>query len=216
NQIEPVLEPFQVSPSVFDSYDPENIEETPLLFQTGYLTIKQKIKLSLECTQYVLGMPNKEVKVSFLEYLLNAYTEYPLYQISGFVENMQQQIYKGDTSALEQNLRMLLAHIPSILHVEAEKYYHSLFLLLMKMLGFDIQGEILTNIGRIDAVWHQPGLTVVAEIKYHAEKDIDSLLRDAMTQIYDRKYYEAYLDKKVVLMAVAFTGKEVKCELKTV
>jgi hypothetical protein len=86
----------------------------------------------------------------------------------------------------------------------------------MKMLGFDIQGEIMTNIGRIDAVWHQPGLTVVAEIKYHAEKDIDSLLRDAMTQICDRKYYEAYLDRKVMLMAIAFAGKEIKCELKEV
>ncbi|MDR0725609.1 MAG: ATP-binding protein, partial [Prevotellaceae bacterium] len=176
NQLQPVLEPFQVSSRVFDSYDPENIEEIPLLFQTGYLTIKQKVEVSTTRIQYVLGTPNEEVKVSFFEYLLNAYTEYPLSQIQGFVGNMQQQIYEGDTSALEQNLRMLLAHIPSILHVEAEKYYHSLFLLLMKMLGFDIQGEIMTNIGRIDAVWHQPGLTVVAEIKYHAEKDIDSLL----------------------------------------
>jgi hypothetical protein len=84
----------------------------------------------------------------------------------------------------------------------------------MKVLGFDIQGEILTNIGRIDVVWRQPGLTVVAEIKYHAEKDLDSLLNDAMTQIYERKYYEAYLDHKVTLMAIAFTGKEVKCALK--
>jgi hypothetical protein len=37
-----------------------------------------------------------------------------------------------------------------------------------------------------------------------------------MKQINDRKYYESYLDKKVILMAVAFTGKEIKCELKNV
>jgi hypothetical protein len=82
-----------------------------------------------------------------------------------------------------QNLRMLLVNIPNILHKDSEGYYHLLFLLAMKMLGFDIQGEVMTNIGRIDAVLHQ---------------------RD----------YEAYLDKKIMLMAVAFTGKEVKCEMK--
>jgi hypothetical protein len=83
----------------------------------------------------------------------------------------------------------------------------------MKMLGFDIHGEILTDVGRIDAVWRQPGLTVVAEIKYHAGKKTDTLLDEAMIQIRDRRYSEAYLDGKVMLMAVAFTGKETKCRM---
>jgi hypothetical protein len=212
NQIQPVLETFQVSPSVFNSYDPEDIAEIPLLFQTGYLTIKE-VDSSQTPPKYKLGMPNEEVKVSFLEHLLNAYTEYPLYQIRILAEKMQQQIYNGDTSALEQNLRLLLANIPNILHIDKEAYYHSLFLLLMKVLGFDIHGEIQTNTGRIDAVWQQADLIVVAEVKYSSEGDIDKLLREAMSQIHDRKYYEAYLDRKVVLMAVAFRGKEVKCEM---
>jgi hypothetical protein len=86
----------------------------------------------------------------------------------------------------------------------------------MKLLGFDIHGEILTNVGRIDAVWRQSELTVIAEMKYHLEKDMETLLEEAMTQIHDRKYYEAYLDKKVMLMAIAFTGKEVKCRLEKI
>jgi hypothetical protein len=69
----------------------------------------------------------------------------------------------------------------------------------------------MTNNGRIDAVWHQPKLTVVAEIKYSSEKEADSLLNDAIEQIRDRRYYEKYLDRKVLLMAVAFTEKELKC-----
>jgi hypothetical protein len=127
---------------------------------------------------------------------------------------MRRQIYQGDSSGLEQNLRMLLAHIPNNLHIQKEAYYHSLFLLWMKMLGFDIQGEILTNTGRIDAVWQQPGLTVISEIKFHAGKNIDELLDGAMAQIDDRRYCEAYLDREISLMAVAFTGKEVKCRMK--
>jgi Holliday junction resolvase-like predicted endonuclease len=111
---------------------------------------------------------------------------------------------------------MLLAHIPYELHVQNEAYYHSMLLLLMKMLGFDIQGEVQTNIGRIDAVWRQPELTVVAEVKYHAVKSTDSLLDEAMAQIHDRRYYEMYLDRKVMLMEIAFTGKEVKCRIESI
>jgi hypothetical protein len=129
---------------------------------------------------------------------------------------MQQQIHDGDVSGLEQNLRLLLANIPYKLHVKNEAYYHSLFLLLMKILGFHIHGEILTNTGRIDAVWQQPGLTVVAEIKYHSRKKLDSLLDEAMAQIRNRRYYEAYLNNKVKLMAIAFTGKGVKCRMEGV
>jgi Holliday junction resolvase-like predicted endonuclease len=86
----------------------------------------------------------------------------------------------------------------------------------MKSLGFELQGEVMTNIGRIDAVWKQPDITVVAEIKYHAEKSIGSLLTSAMAQIKRQKYYEPYLDKKVMLLAIAFSGKEVGCRMKCI
>jgi hypothetical protein len=215
NQIKPLLEYIEADSSSFNTYDPDNIGEIPLLFQTGYLTIKQKTTVRAQ-TMYMLGIPNSEVQISFTKCLLNAYCNYPVEQLQPLIFNMQKQIYNGDTSILEQSLRILLAHIPNILHIEKEAYYHSLFLLLMKMLGFDIHGEILTNIGRIDAVWTQPGLTVVAEVKYHSQKDIDALLDEAMTQIRDRRYYEAYLDRKVRLLAIAFTGKEVTCKMENV
>jgi hypothetical protein len=212
NQIKPALAPVTVRMNAFESYDPANIGELSLLFQTGYLTIKH-IERSFEPPQFTLGIPNKEVEDSLLEYLLNAYSHYPKEEIQPLAFQMQQQIHRGDSSGLERHLSLLLAHIPNNLHIKKEAYYHSLFLLLMRVLGFDIQGEAPTNVGRIDAVWRQPGLTVVAEIKYHLKKNIDRLLEEALAQIRDRKYYEAYLDKKVMLMAIAFTGKKVKCRL---
>jgi hypothetical protein len=216
NQIQLALEPVAADSSVFGSYDPDNIDEIPLLVQTGYLTIKSVTAIEKQGNMYTLDIPNLEVRNSFTKYLFNAYSKYPLTQIQPLISDMQKQIYNGDTSGLEQNMRVSLAHIPNILHVDNEAYYHSLFLLLMKVLGFDIQGEIMTNIGRIDAVWKQADLTVVAEIKYSSKKDIDKLLKEAMTQICKRKYYEAYLNTKVVLIAVAFTGKEVKCKMKRI
>jgi hypothetical protein len=83
----------------------------------------------------------------------------------------------------------------------------------MSMLGFDIQGEISTNRGRIDAVWEQPGTVVVAELEYGAGKNTEALLNEAITQIRDRKYYEKYLDREVKLLGIAFNGEEVACRI---
>jgi hypothetical protein len=74
----------------------------------------------------------------------------------------------------------------------------------------------MTNLGRIDAVWRQPGLTVVAEIKYGARKRANSLLSAAMKQIRDRRYYEKYADRDVLLLGIAFTGKDVKCSMEAI
>jgi hypothetical protein len=215
NQIKPVLSPIIADTIAFNSYDPLNIGEIPLLFQTGYLTIKQKILVNNE-PQYTLDLPNWEVRFAFMNYLLSAYSDYPVEQVSPLLYILQQQLRDHDAAGFEQNLRLLFAHIPYELHIKSEAYYHSLFLLLMKMLGFDIHGEVTTNIGRIDAVWHQPELTVVAEIKYGVGKDADSLLNEALSQIRDRRYYEKYLDKKVIRLGIAFTGKEVKCGMEEV
>jgi hypothetical protein len=58
------------------------------------------------------------------------------------------------------------------------------------------------------AVWEQPGVTVVAGIKYHAKKKTNALLKEAMQQIHDRRYYNRYFGK-VILLDVAFAGKNV-------
>jgi hypothetical protein len=210
NRIEPILKPITTGVDTFNSYDPLHIGEIPLLFQTGYLTIKGKTREGYK-NKYTLDLPNMEVRDAFTTYLLNAYCDYSLEEMRPLLSEMQQQLRDADADAFEQSLRLLLAHVPYEIHVASEAYYHSMFLLLMKMLGFDIEGQIMTNLGRIDAVWRQPGLTVVAEIKYGAAKRTNSLLNAAMKQIRDRRYYEKYADRDVLLLGIAFTGKEVKC-----
>jgi hypothetical protein len=214
NQLKPALETIEVGESTFDGYDPLRLDEISLLFQTGYLTIKE-IDFSSERPQYYLGIPNEEVREAFLEDLLSCYSAYPNALVQILIEDMQQQVIEQDAAGFEQSLRILFANIPYELHLKNEAYYHSMLLLLMKMLGFDIHGQVMTNIGRIDAVWHQPSLTVVAEIKYSDSKDVDHLLNEAMTQIADRRYYEKYLDRQVLLLGIAFTGKDVKCCMQT-
>ncbi|GHV68502.1 hypothetical protein FACS1894199_15830 [Bacteroidia bacterium] len=86
----------------------------------------------------------------------------------------------------------------------------------MTMLGFNIQSEKITNRGRMDAVLLQDGVAVVVELKYHAKKKLKTLLKQAIAQIYDKRYYEQFLDRKVILLGIAFSGKEVGCRIEQI
>ena len=215
NDIEQFLQPVQAKEAIFSSYDPERLETVPLLFQTGYLTIREIAKGEDYSMVYQLEPPNREVREAFIEHLLQAYTDLGMNEMSRLHDDMQRQVKACDSEGLARSLRAMIAHVPYQLHMAAEKYYHSLLLVWLYFLGFKVQGEISTNLGRIDAVWQLPDMAVVAEVKYRAKRSLEKLLREAMSQIHDRKYYEAYAGKKVVLLAVAFTGREIGCKMKT-
>jgi Holliday junction resolvase-like predicted endonuclease len=214
NQLQPILGTVTTGSGAFDSFDPTCIDELPLLFQTGYLTIKQK-ELFEGQPQYALGVPNSEVRESLLAYLMTAYTDYPLYKTTGLKQRMQQQLRAGDASGLEESLREMLAYIPYPLHIGKEAYYHSLLLLWLKLLGFDIIGETMTNVGRIDAVWQLSGHVIVVEVKYQPKKEkIANLLNAAIKQIKGNRYAERFNDgQKVSLLGIAFAGKEIGCRI---
>jgi hypothetical protein len=130
---------------------------------------------------------------------------------------MSRQLQSLDAAGFAQSVRTMLENIPYTIQIGNEKYYHSLFLSWMQAMGFRAHGEVMTGSGRIDAVLEQTDTVVVSELKYHAKTRTATLLRNAMKQIHDRRYYEKYLDKgkKIVLLALAFSGKEVGCKMDT-
>jgi hypothetical protein len=211
NHANMIMEPLIVSEKIFDGYDPTNIGDVPLLFQTGYLTIK-RMELIDDCAQYTLGVPNSEVNESLLTCLLQAYGKYPDEQIDELRRTMQRQINEFDEAGFARSLEAMIATVPYDLHIPHEYYYHSLMLIWMRLLGFVIRGEEHNNMGSSDAVWEQPDLTVITEIKYHAKKTIDTLLDEAIQQIHERRYYNKYLGK-VLLLGVAFSGKQTGCRM---
>jgi hypothetical protein len=85
-------------------------------------------------------------------------------------------------------------------------------LIWMRLLGFNIRAEEPNAFGRSDVVWEQPNLTVVAEIKYHAKKKTGALLGEALKQIHDRRYYNRY-SGKILLLGIAFSGKQTGCRM---
>jgi hypothetical protein len=73
-------------------------------------------------------------------------------------------------AALEQGLQELFSRIPYQLHVPREAYYHSLMLLYLNLLDFNVEAEVLTDKGCIDAVWTWGDCVVITEVKYSAEE----------------------------------------------
>jgi hypothetical protein len=125
---------------------------------------------------------------------------------------MQRQITGCDESGFACSLEMMISSVPSKLHLKHEYYYHSLMLIWMRLLGFEIRAEEANNLGYSDAVWEQPNLMVVAEVKYHAKKRINTLLNEALKQIHERRYYNKY-SGKVLLLGIAFSGKQPGCRM---
>jgi hypothetical protein len=196
----------------FDGFDLNKIKGKSFLFQTGYLTIKSIDRIDNE-REYFLGIPNKEVRSSLTQYMLSAYSSIDEDNLSSITRDIKTQIKNLDVQGLGKTLQMLFARIPYKLHIDKEAYYHSIFLLIMNFLDFEIQGEVATNIGTIDALWKQPNMNVVIEIKYSTKKSKETLLKEAMTQIKTKRYYEAHLNKPTILVAIAFAPGDKKNRL---
>jgi hypothetical protein len=131
---------------------------------------------------------------------------------------MMRQLLEGNPQAFERSLQELFARIPYQLWGTDEKYFHSLFLLWLNLLGFKVDAEVSTDKGRIDAVWTWNERVVIAEVKYAAEGDTDKLLDAALAQIREKKYAERYAggDKRIALLGVAFAGKESACRMEEI
>ena len=198
--------------SSLSDVDYDRTSNVDLLFQTGYLTIKSKEIKKDEVPQYTLDFPNMEVRKAFLSNLLVAYANKETHEIEDINKKVKKAIEEKDSEGLQKVLTELFANIPYDLTTEKESYYHSLFLLAARMSGYEVDGEVHTDKGRIDAVLKKDKSVIVVEIKYGQEEPADKLVEGAMEQIKDRKYYEKYAGNEVSLLGIGFgKNKEIVC-----
>ncbi|GHS85909.1 ATPase AAA [Bacteroidia bacterium] len=215
NDIKSLLEPIHLPAEKFDGFDIQAIDPQMLMFQTGYLTIKKKEKNSFGEYRYTLGVPNEEVRRALTTNLFASYAVLHTSDTAMIRSQMMDELLEGNPQAFEGNLQALFAHIPYQLWSTDEKYYHSLLLLCLNMLGFKVEAEVSTDKGRIDAVWTWKERVVIAEVKYANKGKVEPLVKAALKQIHANKYYERYVgkEKRIALLAVAFTGKEIGCKI---
>jgi Holliday junction resolvase-like predicted endonuclease len=107
----------------------------------------------------------------------------------------------------------LFANIAYDLITQKESYYHSLFLVAGVLSGYEVEPEVHTDKGRIDAVLKKDKEVIVVEIKYGKGSKVEQLLKEGMEQIKEKKYYEKYGGSEVSLLALAFgDNKEIACK----
>jgi hypothetical protein len=212
NRTDVMLDRITVKGSLLDGYTPENPEEIPLLFQTGYLTVKGTSRDDEGIPYYTLGIPNNEVNDAFLTRLLLVYGQYPMQDMDKLRDSVARSLRDCDEQGFADCLEALVAAVPNELKMNCEAHYHALVLIWLRFLGLEVHPEVSNNFGRADAVWKQPGLTVVAELKYSKKEDAETLLDRAMTQIHDKKYYRPYIGK-ILLLGVAFSKTETRCRM---
>jgi hypothetical protein len=154
-----------------------------------------------------------EVRNAFTTNVVEYYSNRQSNEINELRVNLWKQIKGKDEKGLEESLRTLFANIPSNLHISVEAYYDSMLMMLMMAVGYEVEGEVNTDKGRIDVVLKKEKEVIVVEIKHGKGSKIEKLLKEWMKQIKEMKYYEKYGNKEVSLLVVAFgESKEIGCK----
>jgi hypothetical protein len=216
NDVKFLLEPSRMNDEEFNSFDYRTLDTKVLMFQTGYLTVKKIDKEPFGSGEiYTLGIPNEEVRRAMLQYLVGSFSAYPIGNTASMRSSMMGQLFEGDVSDFEASAKEMFAHIPYQLHLPREAYYHSLLLLWLNLIGFEVQAEVSTDKGRIDAVWTWEERVVIAEVKFAAKGKAETLVESALSQIREKRYHERYAseNRRIALLGIGFAGKNIACRM---
>lgn len=181
----------------FDAPTDQIADPIPVLYQSGYLTIKG---YDPTFNLYRLAYPNGEVRYGFTESLLPGYVhrfprENTFYAVS-FIQDLQ----RGDVESCLKRTQSFFASIPNDLENKTEKHYQTIFYLLFRLMGQYVETEVKNATGRADAVVKLPDVIYVFEFKF------DGTPEEAMAQIENKRYaipYEAD-GRKIVKIGVSF------------
>ena len=129
---------------------PTNVitDPIPVLYQSAYLTIKG---YDPDFELYTLAYPNKEVRKGFIESLMPAYVHLPARENTFYVMSFIKDLRVGNIGSCLERMRSFFASIPNQNNKE-EKHYQTIFYLLFRLMGQNVDVEVNTAIGRADAV----------------------------------------------------------------
>ncbi|MEA5141435.1 ATP-binding protein [Arcicella rigui] len=196
----------EIGANALAAYDIQKLELIPLMFQTGYLTIKSYSPMS---DVYILGYPNNEVKKSYIEVLMAAYSQSDLGYGVVYVDKIRQLLEKGEIERLEGILNTIFKSLPyELWQKENEHFYHAIIHLTFSLLGVYIQSEVQTSDGRMDA------LIRLKDFVYCIEFKLDESAEKAIQQIKDKGYLVPFSaeNKKLVAIGINFSREKKKVE----
>ena len=194
------IEHIVTSGPVLDSIDAASTDPVPVIYQSGYLTIKD---YNAEFENYTLGFPNREVEQGFFRFLLPHYasvsTSKSPYEIQRFVGEVRQ----GDVDGFLDRLRTFFDDTPYELARYREVHYQNILYIVFKLMGFHTEVEYRTARGRVDLVLKTADYIYVMEFK------LEGTAEEAMRQIEEKGYAAPFAadGRKVIKVGVNFSAE---------
>ena len=164
--------------------DTADTDPIPVIYQSGYLTIKG---YDPEFRIYTLGYPNEEVEEGFIRFLAPAYTAMPNEGQSVFaIQNFVREVRTGDIDGFFTRLRSFFSDTTYELVRQQELHYSNVLYIVFRLMGFYTQVEYHTNNGRIDLVLQTPNYIYVMEFRLHGTAE------EALHQINEKGYAQPF------------------------
>ena len=191
------LDGVTASSEQFDVPTEQIVNPLPVLYQSGYLTIKD---YDPEYMEYTLAYPNEEVRLGFIGSLIPYYVNDPNFARNSLITGVVKDLRRNDLESCMQRITTFFASIPYDLNNKTEKHFHTLFYLLFSMTGLYVESEVKSAVGRADIVIKTETHIYVFELK------LDGSAEDALKQIDSKGYLVPYRTdgRKVVKVGVNF------------
>ncbi len=162
-----------------NSIDLESPHPIPVIYQSGYLTIK---KYDEEFGMYRLGFPNKEVEEGFIQFLVPHYTSMNKMEVLSEIQRFVREVESGDYDSFFRRSQSFFADTTYEVIREQELHYENVLFIIFKLVGFYVKVEYHTSRGRIVLVLQTDKFIYVMEFK------LDGTAEEALQQINDKHY----------------------------
>ena len=162
NVVPSAISQMQVLSSAFDAPTENMSSITPLLYQSGYVTIKDYDRAS---RLYTLDIPNGEIRVGLMESLLPNYVERRTEAGNTTIAKMYLALLKDDLDEMFSLLQAYLLTVPYCENANSEGHYQQLLYVIFSLFGRYVEVEVRTPTGRVDMVMKTGKAIYVIELK---------------------------------------------------
>ena len=185
---------------VLDSIDSESTNPIPVIYQSGYLTIKGYDE---EFGMYRLGFPNREVEEGFVRFLLPFYANVDKVESPFEIQKFVREVRSGDYDSFFCRLQSFFVDTTYEVIRDQELHYENVLFIVFKLVGFYTQVEYHTSKGRIDLVLQTDKFIYVMEFK------LDGTAEEALQQIHDKHYALPFAsdERKLFKIGVNFSAE---------
>ncbi|MBQ8014284.1 MAG: AAA family ATPase [Treponema sp.] len=191
----------------FKNYDPDSKNMLPVIYQSGYLTIKDFDK---EKRIYTLDFPNREVEDGVINILLKKFVTVPYDDLGLAIGNLCDALELHDLDQAMNIIKSAIADLPTVVKKDmCENYYESVTHLMFRMTGWRVVSELQNVCGRSDVVVASKDSVFIFELKMDKGRAFEEVAEEALAQIDANGYSQRFSvnGKKMYKVALVFSSE---------